>query len=408
MSAVDSAWPSASARRLGERMASLPSALSEALGVLDQTAMPIAPLSSVDAPICVTGGGMSEGPARFLVALLVERGTQAEYVPLSEFVGSAADPDAAYDAPSKRHGTLVIFSQGLAPNARFPLLHAQRFRRCLLVTAVDPAAANVGREKQRLTARLAASAQSRGVQVLTLPPADEEGLLLRVVGPAVHALAAAFLAGFAPALLRQIPAVYQANQASVLPPCMSLRTDGDLPPVALIASGRYANACFGLRWKLLEGLQLPDPPIWDLLQVAHGPLQSIWTRSQTLLVLQRAAAPHEAPLQGALAAVFCSPRHRIVTLPASHLPGLLAYFEHDAQLNRLVLDGLEHRAALRPGDPAPCPAIDLMDWPGRGHDGPLYDLAPAVDDLIHLEHVSAPQTNEASSLRAEPESQGAG
>ena len=408
MIAVDSARSFASAQRLGERLASLPSTLAEALDVLERAAMPIAPLSSVDAPIWVTGGGMSEGPARFLVALLVEQGTHSEYVPLSEFVDGTAGHDTAPHGSSRRHGTLVLFSQGLAPNARFPLLHAQRFRRCLLVTAVNPAAANIGLEKQRLTAALAASVQSRGVQVLTLPPTDEEGLLLRVVGPAVHALAAAWLAGLDPSLLRQIPAVYLADWASALPPGSSLRTDGDLPPVALIASGRYANACFGLRWKLLEGLQLPDPPVWDLLQVAHGPLQSIWTRCQTLLVLQRAAAPHEARLQGALAAVFRSPRHRILTLPANRLPGLLCYFEHDAQLNRLVLDGLAHRAALRPGEPAPCPAIDLIDWPGRGHDGPLYDLAPAVDDLIHLEYASVPRTNEASSLRAEPESQGSG
>lgn len=374
MSPPDSSPPTESARRLAARIASLPATLDHAVAALLHPGNRLTPLTPGDAPVWVTGGGMSEGPARYLVALLTERAIAAEYIPLSEFVAPepGASSTVAADWPVAR-GTLIVFSQGLAPNARFPLLHAQRFRRCLLVTAVTPKPADSAMQSPDVSA-IAAAAQARGVEVLTLPPSDEDGLLLRVVGPAVHALAAAWLAGCDPAWLRQVPTVYAAADDG-LPPA-SLRQGDMLPKVALIASGRYASACFGLRWKLLEGLQQGDPPIWDLLQVAHGPLQSIWRRPQTLLVLKRQAATHEAALHAALSQVFQPPLHGIVTLTASRLPGLLAYFEHDAQLNACVLDGL----TPRPGQPT----IDLISWPGRGHDGPLYNLAPATTDLLRL------------------------
>ena len=398
--------PGESALRLAARIASLPDTLRHALQVLqDRDDVPT--LTAADGPVWVTGGGMSEGPARYLVALLTERRIAAEYVPLSEFVATDLDPTApvgdAVQPTIARPGTLVLFSQGLAPNARFPLLHLRHFRRCIVVTAVSPRLAEEAKKDTPSlpsqptaampTAAILHAAQARGAQVLTLPPFDEDGLLLRVVGPAVHALAAAWLVGIDRALLAQVPTIYEAacDAALRLPLAVeeSLRRGPDLPPVALIASGRYANACFGLRWKLLEGLQLADPPIWDLLQVAHGPLQSIWRRPHTLLVLARASqksiasqtsVDHEGPLQAALAQVFGPPLHRIVTLPAK-LPGLLAYFDHDAQLNLRVLDALCGQDNNRRTASLGSSIIDLVDWPGKGHDGPLYGLAPTAVDL---------------------------
>lgn len=386
-----------SAHRLRARIHSVPATLRAALDVLTQASNELRPLGSADGPVWVTGGGMSEGPARYLVALLTARGVLAEYVPLSEFVATEIAGSQAVGPSAHRAGTLVLFSQGLAPNARFPLLHTQRFRRSILLTSVTPTQKQTA--GQPGTADFAAAAQARGVQVLTLPPPDEEGLLLRVVGPAVQALAAAWLAGVLWADLQRVPSVYTDVLDPDLPPDLCLRVGDDLPPVALIASGRYASACFGLRWKLLEGLQLPDPPIWDLLQVAHGPLQSIWQRPQTLVLLTRAAAPHEAALQAALMQVFQPPRHRVLSLAAHALPGLLAYFEHDAQLNRLV------HAALESDSPR-SPAIDLIDWPGRGFDGPLYGYAPTSADLLHVEQASDPPRDTRPAVRSDPDAQG--
>lgn len=368
----------ASADRLRPRILSLPGVLRQALQELARSAA-VAPLSPSDAPIWITGGGMSEGPARYLLASLTERGIAAQYIPLSEFVAPNFTPDRRSESHAAQPmGTLVLFSQGLAPNARFPLLHGRRFRRLILVTAVVPASDRAA----PLSARIAAAAGRDGVQVLTLPPPSEEGLLLRVVGPAVGALAAAYLSGVPLATLSAIPEVYAQAAAAAAP---TLGRQGGLSPVALVAGGRYMDACFGLRWKLLEGLQLPDPPIWDLLQVAHGPLQSIWRRPHTLILLQRAPVTHETALWEALSSVFGAPQHQLVRLVAGTLPGTLAYFEHDAQLNILLERALREENGRGAADVAGAERIDLIDWPGHGSDGPLYNLAPPPADLVKLD-----------------------
>lgn len=304
----------------------------------------------------VTGGGMSEGPAQLLVALLGELGVSAAYVPLSEFV-----------APAVRGAgdTLVLFSQGLAPNARFPLLHANAFRHVFVVTSVEPSLDAPSHDPRRI----AAEAERGGARVVRVPPADEGGLLLRVMGPAIAALAAVLLAR--PLLRRarrteleasiaQVAGAYERALASVASP---LLVEGELAPIALVASGRHGAACHGHRWKLLEGLLVPDPPVWDVLQVAHGPLQSLYERPHTLVALERDEAAHEHALVDRLAEVLVPGRHVLHRIRA-RLPGLLAWFEHDAELDARLLATLRERP------------VDLASWPGKDRDGPLYGIAP--------------------------------
>ncbi len=323
---------------LTNRVQSIPTALKEVL--------------SIDLPapatrrFAVTGGGLSEGPARFLVALLDgELGLPATYWPLSAF--------AAPSIP-RTNATLVLFSQGLAPNARLPLEHTESFDSTIVFTSVrDP--------------RQLAATRHHNVTIVTLPPLEESGLLLRVIGPACATLAAAL---FGRALskdtlppLDAVPALYEDWQPTSTE--TGLVHSGILPQVALVAGGRYLRSLFGLRWKLLEGLHVPDPPIWDFLQVAHGPFQSFYHAPMTLLALERPEAPHEAALADRLAEVLAPERHRLLRVRARH-PFPLAWFEHDARFNALLIDALRARPT------------DLINWPGRGHDGPLYEIAPPV------------------------------
>jgi hypothetical protein len=318
-----------SAPLLSERLRALPEHLRAV-----KDAVPPDVLSGAER-VVVTGGGLSEGPARFLVALLRQRaGLSAEFVPQSEFAVRELVPMG---------DTLVLFSQGLAPNARLPLPHASKFRRTVVFTSV--------------------TAPVPGVRSVVLPPLEENGLLLRIIGTAVQCLAAAWAVNPLAsedhsALLAQVPDVYRVSTPSV-----SLVADDELAPVAIIAAGRYAEYAFGLRWKLLEGLHVPDPPVWDVLQVAHGPFQQLFDRKLTLLALMRPDAPHEAALVDRLESILRPDRHRLLRLPA-RLPSPYAWFEHDAQLDALVIDAVER-----------C-KIDLSQWPGKGMDGPLYGVAP--------------------------------
>lgn len=335
---------------LERRLAALPRHLGEALAAVEEE-LPAAP-----GRVWVTGGGMSEGPARLLAALLTELGHCAEVVPLSEFAAPALE---------RPGDTLVLFSQGLAPNARFPLVHLGAFRHRVIVTSVRPDPEAPAGDARRLLAEAA----RQGARVVVLPPEDESGMLLRVVGPAIAGLAAALLCqGLARAagrgdwreVLAGVAGIYEEALAGRPEP---LLVGGEAAPIALVASGRYANACYGLRWKLLEGLLVADPPIWDALQVAHGPLPSFYERRQVIVALERAGAAHEGPLLDRLGEALVPERHRLVRLP-SGLPGALAWFEHDARLDALLVATLRARP------------VDLCDWPGRGRDGVLYGIAP--------------------------------
>jgi creatinine amidohydrolase len=323
--------PEESLRLLGARIASIPDALEAALAV------PMPPLPEGEA--VTTGGGLSEGPARALAALL----PHARYRPLSYFAGPPLPSTGA---------TLVLFSQGLAPNARLPLLAADRFARTVVFTSVAADAGAGAGEPPRLLA----SAIERGVEVVRLPPAAEAGLLLRVVGPAVATLAAARFAGVD---MGSAPDRYRAALAA--PIADGLDGTDAASPIALVACDADGALYHGLRWKLLEGLRVEDPPVWDLLQIAHGPLQSFFARAQTLIALATRGRAHEAAMLERLRRVIDPARHRLVVLEADS-DGALGLLEHDARLNRFV----EARASsLR---------IDLSRWPAQDEDRPLYDI----------------------------------
>lgn len=295
-----------------------------------------------------TGIGASEAPARLFAGLLAERGHVARYLPLSMFLDGPAAPLGA---------RRVVFSQGLSPNARLAFRERHDVARTLLVSSLP--ASHDGEEGDFLRALLA-----EGLTLLTIPPPEERGSLVRVVGPAVAMLAALDLAGeivgdreFVKSL-DQIPAATEQAFAAGqrLAERLPLAELGHAP-LALISVRQSGERAHGLRWKLLEGLGHMDPPVWDVLQVAHGPFQHFYHRRLVLLALAAVDDPLCARLRQ-----LCHPdRHLVVSLPAQ-LPPPLDVFEHDAALNAILLGAL----AASPRD--------LAAWPAQGLDGPLYEL----------------------------------
>ena len=149
--------------------------------------------------------------------------------------------------------------------------------------------------------------------------------------------------------------------------------------LAFLTSGEYGELTANLRYKVLEGLLAPLPPVWDLLHFAHGPFQQSFERRAVFVALTRRDAAREAELLACLAKMLVPERHTLVRLPAQ-LPGPLAIFEHEALLNHLMVAGIKARG------------IDQVRWPGRGLDGPLYNLG---EDLPLAE--SAPVSQPARS-----------
>lgn len=301
----------------------------------------------------VTGIGASEWPARVLASRLrVRARCAARFVPLSAFADAETAPDG--DA-------LVVVSQGLSPNARLALRARERFTHGLLVTGRAPSGAD-----------------ARGFRVCAHGPDDEPGLLLRVVGPPLATFAAFRLAervalarGFDadPTLSRE--ALREAPDAFARALLAAKELDDGpgelLAKAALTGSIAFVTAgdgtgelAHGLRWKLLEGLGV-GAPVWDVLGFAHGPFQRFVGEALTLVALDLRGGTY-APLFARLQRLLDPALHRLVVLTPRALDGLGGFFEHDA-----LLDGVVLRALAR----AP---RDLRDWPGKGLDGPLYDV----------------------------------
>ncbi|MEJ7733132.1 MAG: hypothetical protein WKG00_28540 [Polyangiaceae bacterium] len=267
---------------------------------------------------------------------------------------------------------LVLFSQGLSPNARLALGTAARHRSSLLVTTLrsdaSGAEAGPGSSSPSATAEARAlvdAAERAGTVVVSHPPAEESGTLLRVAGPAVAAYVAALLA--APraerddANLARVPDVVAGARARVAEACQALDAARLCSNVVFVTGGCFGEAYHGPRWKWLEGLNVAEPPRWDVMQVAHGAFQQLYDQRAVVVTFEHAGAPAETKLFDRLAEMLVPARHALVRLPTA-LPRHLALLEHDALVTELLLLALEH-----------CPR-DLCSWPAMGLDAPLYGI----------------------------------
>lgn len=310
--------------------------------------------------VVTTGVGSSEAPARRCSALLRRAGCSATFVPISAFATSSAPSGAE----------LIVFSQGLSPNAKLAVPPAAssggdhgRFGRIVLFTSLTPGTP-LARE------RGLDAAITEGVEVVLLPPRQEDGILARVVGPIIASLAAhlAIHAGacggpfssLADPREHGVADAFRAAAAAA--PALELPTSAR--PAALVACADQIEMVFGAANAWLEGLREPPPFSWDVLGLAHGPLQMAHDRPLLALALERAAVDGEAELFDRLERALPAP-HRVLRLRAGLPPGL-AWLEHEAAVLTFVARELD----ARPRD---------LGWgPGR-EDQPLYELGAHHD-----------------------------
>ncbi|MCA9614243.1 MAG: hypothetical protein H6720_12650 [Sandaracinus sp.] len=276
----------------------------------------------------VTGVGGSEGPARLFAWRL-----GARFLPLSSF---------AFGAPHASR--LVVFSQGLSPNARLALTDPRAFDECLLVTAVDPVT-HPEPEARAFAARLA----DAGARFVAHGPAVESGMLARFVGPTVAAAAGLRLAAALGGASFDVLEAARVYDAPLDAPALG-------SPLALVAAGESVEALFGLRWKWLETFG-EDPHVFDVLASAHGPLQALYEKNATWLAFASVEVdPLVARLRDVLPSSHVLHRVRVPSDPA------LAFFAATAWLDAALLATLRARPR------------DLRRWPGQGADAALYGL----------------------------------
>ena len=355
-------------RELRQRLAAIPDALRETARAADPE---VGFDPRVVRRIVVTGIGSSGGQARFLARLLSQDlGLAAQFV---------ATGSLAVEGPgSHAADVLIVFSQGLSPNARFALGGSGAWAERILVTATgDGARLDTGPSHPKAFLE---GMRDAGVRVIPLAAPQEDGLLVRVLGPMLGYLVALRLTS---AIARAGEFVETSAELDVEAICsciagseasLETRLAGRQPlgnllgsGLVLLASGGYGEALQNLRTKVLEGMGLSFPPLWDLLEFAHGGFQRFISEPGTAIALTRAGAPWEADWMSRARSMLDTGLHEWLELPAS-LAWPYSVFEHEAYFNALLVRWLEERSR------------DPRDWPGRGRDGPLYDLAPPLLD----------------------------
>lgn len=326
------------ARVLDERVQAVPALLSELLSLSFEVSSDALRVKSWD----VVGVGASEAPARLAIRALWEAGLSARLVSISTFLGPPC--------PLASGRGLLIFSQGLSPNAQLALAQAKNYQESILVTAVTAASRP---DRAQLV-------ESFPGMVLRHPPEAERGTLVRLLGPPCAALVGlllcAKLASKAPTWegqLAKVPSLYKE--------CLQLKLPAPgIDPAVCLAVGEDAHFAPALMWKWQEALYTRLPVAVDVLAFVHGPLQALYNESSSLLLLCR-EGKEQQEIWERLGKILRQDRHRVVSLMAS-LPGPLAYFEYDA----LVSNMLVKEVALR--------GIDPRVWPAQGQDGALYSL----------------------------------
>lgn len=307
----------------------------------------------------VVGLGASEGPARLLASVLHALGYSSRYLPVSQLL------ERPKDSQCETRG-LVLFSQGLSPNAQIALEPARDYGQAVLITATT--------EKRPERHRLAEAFPGA---VLRHLPELEPGGLLRLVGPPCAALTGLLFAlelnsvagGATPdwaERLADVPvALNQVQNVEVS------ALGADL--AACLAVGRDLETASALCWKWQEALYTRLPVAAEVLGFAHGALQSFYEEPAVIMALQRPDETVHQLLWPRLDKVLHEQRHRVVPLFAT-LPGPLAFFEFDAACNAIMLAEMQARG------------IDPGTWPGQSQDAPLYQ----IDSLENIEGVSGP------------------
>ena len=149
-------------------------------------------------------------------------------------------------------------------------------------------------------------------------------------------------------------------------------------PLLIVTSPGLLEFVSHLSLKTAEGMLRPAPVCIDVLEFAHGPLQSLAERRASILMVE---APAEGAGEGApagidavdfaqrLAASMDPERHDLRVLRAT-LSKPFCALEFEAMWDALILMWLER------GD------TDLVDWPGRDREAALYELAPTTPGAV--------------------------
>jgi len=341
---------------LARRLAQIPAVLGQ---MLARPPAALQPASLNARRFIVTGTGSSEAHARYLAALLnLHTDRAAAYLPLSGFTASHREAFAGR--------TLVVFSQGVSPNAQLALRRRREFAHTVLFSATTPEVAAAAGKPDR--AALLRELQAAGGELVVFPLAEEYTTLIRFVGPMAGYLAGLqFTAQLAGCRFPLPPAAAILPLLETEPPADLLAAMLDTPePFArgfnLVCAAPISEFAQNLACKFMEGVFWPCPLISDFLQFAHGPFQQMSAHPRPVVILQGDSALEAELVERSVHML------RDAGLPAHvvpvNAPPLYSIFGFEAAFNRLVFTLMQRLG------------IDQVNWPGKGRDDRLYGFCP--------------------------------
>lgn len=365
-----------SAESAAQGRALLRERVAEAPGILRRLPDVSRSLLELERPLprtlVTTGIGTSEGHARHLAETAVRGfGWPARFASTGSL--EAGPP------PGSERDWLVVFSQGLSPNARVAFSRIEAWGAVLLVTGLGPEltpAEGLTSEKRAWLAAL----EEAGVVRIDLGCGAEYGALLRVVGARAGYLAAWRLLrslarrrldpedGLAidPARLVEAQREAPAAAARIFPPDESLaRFFGTDRELILVSQGGAGEWVGQLSLKIAEGMLRPRPAQLDVLQFAHGPLQTLAEREASILYLASADESDEAARWRTRFQATLDPDRHDLRIVHTTLRWPFAAVELEAIFDEWVLRVLDETER------------DLVDWPGASREAALYEAGPA-------------------------------
>ena len=303
----------------------------------------------------VTGTGSSEAHARYFTHLInLNTDRTAIFLPLSAFLNPSLD--------HMRDRTLVVFTQGLSPNAQIALRRHADFAHTILFTSITPVAARAAGKPDR--ADLITDVVEAGGDLVLFPLAEEYSTLIRFVGPMCgYLVCQQFIAQLSqsdcapprpgqilPLLDHPIPA--DLEEAILNKPEL-FRNGFNLVCAAPISDFAQNLAC-----KFMEGLFWQCPQVSDFLQFAHGPFQQASAQPRPIVVLQgELPVENELVARSAAMAKSASLPFFVVKVNAY---SLYSIFGFESVFNQLIM-----KAMVKFN-------VDQLNWPGKGRDDALY------------------------------------
>jgi creatinine amidohydrolase len=331
--------------------------------------------------LVTTGIGTSEGHARHLAEAALRWADQPARFASTGSLAQGAPPGSEED-------WLVVFSQGLSPNARHAFRGLERWGGIVLVTGLASTSTRESRsvedqagvaERREWLEEL----ESRGVVHIDMGCGAERGALIRVIGARVgYSIGWSLLRTLArrrlipapglemdPQRLREAQANAHLEASHVFPETVAISPFFDAARSLIIVSqGGAQELTDHLALKLAEGMLRPQPRCVDVLQFAHGPLQSLAERPTSILYLSQAEPdPSEADWLRRFADTLDPELHDLRVLRA-RLPFPFAAVEYEAIFDAFLLRALGENAT------------DLVDWPGAEREASLYSAGPVHEE----------------------------